>query len=361
MARPFIILIIIFFPFLSPVSAQVSVDSVANLAKRIAIPGVQIVHAKSNEVHSYNWGVVKKGEATPVTRETIFQAASLTKVVAAYAFFKLMDQRKMNLDTPLYKYFAYERLANSPEGKKITARMVLTHRSGLLNWEGNVGTKEWRESPLHVQFTPGSDYMYSGEGFYFLQLAMEKVARVTIRNLIEEEVLKPLGMIHSQILWKDTLLPNAAFGHLEGMQPRSLGKYKYVNMAYTLYTTAEDYTLFIQKALNEGFGLKPETHQLMISKAAEVRKDISHSPMDEHVPVALGVRLQYNEAGIWLWHTGSNPGFRCFFISNPETGESLAAFMNAETGFKAMPYLMKLFLGDNQTFWAYLWREGELD
>jgi CubicO group peptidase (beta-lactamase class C family) len=341
--------------------AQVPIDSVAAIAKKTGIPGIQVVHAKKGETHSYNWGVLRMGADSAVNRETIFQAASLTKVIAAYAFFKLLDQGKMHLDTPLYRYHAYNRLATNPEGQTITARMVLTHRSGLLNWEGAVGSQSWRDSALHLQFKPGTDYMYSGEGFYFLQLAMEEAAGQSFQSLIEESVLKPMGMVHSQIFWKDTLIENIAFGHLARMQPRPLGKYRSVNAAYTLYTTAEDYTLFVQKALNKGIGLKPETHHLMISKAGEVRKDTKPTPEDAYVPAALGMRLQVNEAGTWLWHTGSNPGFRCFFMTNPESEESLAVFMNAESGFEAIPHLLKLFLGDHQTYWAYLWRLGELD
>ncbi|MCO6496035.1 MAG: beta-lactamase family protein [Chitinophagaceae bacterium] len=341
--------------------AQVSVDSVAAIAQKIRIPGLQVVHATKGEIHSYYSGVLKHGEDNPVNNETAFQAASLTKVVAAYAFFKLYDEGKIELDKPLYSYYQYDRLANNSQGQKITARHVLTHRTGLLNWEGNVSTQEWRESPLHSQFEPGTKYMYSGEGFYYLQLAMEAVSGKVFDKLIEDYVLNPLGMYHSQIVWKDTLLANLSYAHLDEMRPRSIAKYRSVNAAYTLYTTAEDYTVFIQKALNKGIGLRPETHKLMISKANEVQKGDQPSPDDAHVPIALGMRLQYNEAGTWLWHTGSNPGFRCFFITNPETGESLAAFMNAETGFQAMPLLMKLFLGDHQTYWAYLWREGELD
>lgn len=347
--------------FISIKASGQPLDSIASIAKDIQFPGVQVVHAKPGETHSYYWGVVKNGEPEKVGRETIFQAASLTKVVAAYAFFILVDAGKMHPDTPLYRYHAYDRIAHDPSAQKITARMVLTHRSGLLNWDGPVSTKEWRERPLTLQFEPGTDYMYSGEGFYFLQLAMEEAAGRSFEDLMKQKVFDPLAMTHSEIVWKDALEADIAYGHLAKMQPRSLGKYRSANAAYTLYTTAEDYTLFIQKALNRGVGLKSETHRTMISKAGEVRKGKQPSPDDAHVPAAMGMRLQINEAGTWLWHTGSNPGFRCFFITNPQTGESLAVFMNAETGFQAMPRFMKLFLGDKQTFWAYLWREGELD
>lgn len=361
MTKKTFIAIFLMSGFSNILSGQSYIDSIAAIAKKVEVPGIQVVHSKDNVSHSYVWGVLKNGEPAAVSRETVFQAASLTKVVTAYAFFQLVDRGIMNPDTPLYRYYTYDRLGGNPEAQTITARMVLTHHSGLMNWEGNVGTKEWRASPLHLLFKPGTKYSYSGEGFFFLQLAMEAAAGKSFESIIEDRVLKPLGMTHSRIVWNDALLSNIAFGHLDGMEPRALGKYRSVNAAYTLYTTADDYSLFVQKALNKGIGLKPVTHHLMISKAADVSKGDQPSPDDAHVPIALGVRIQYNETGTWLWHTGSNPGFRCFFITNPDTGESLTAFMNSESGFHAIPFLLKLFFGDRQTYWAYLWRHGELD
>ena len=95
-------------------------------------------------------------------------------------------------------------------------------------------SKEWRESPLHVQFKPGSSYMYSGEGFYYLQLVMEAVSGMSFDKLIENYVLHPLGMTHSQIVWKDTLLANLSYGHVENAKPRQIAKYKTVNGKHTL-------------------------------------------------------------------------------------------------------------------------------
>lgn len=342
--------------------SQNKLHNIENIATRFKIPAIQVVHNKANESHSYFYGVKRNGEHDIIDNETIFQAASLTKVITAYAFFKLYDAGLIDLDTPLYHYYQYDRLSESEEGQKITARMVLTHRTGLLNWEGAVSTKEWRESKLHLQFTPDTDYMYSGEGFYYLQLTMEEITGKSFNQLIEELIIEPFEMIHSKIVWDEKLAENAAYGHLENAKPRDYGRYMSPNAAYTLYTTAEDYSKFITKGLNNGLGLKSETHQLLISKADEVRnRDEKTLALDAKVPTALGLRIQINEKGNWLWHTGSNPGFRAFFITHPENNESLTVFMNAESGFSAMPLLLETFLGQDQTFWAYLWRKGELD
>ncbi len=344
------------------VNAYAQEKEVAQIAVKVGAPAIQVVHVKKGNLTSVNFGKKKADSNALITENTAFQAASLTKVIAAYTFFRLYDKGLIDLDKPLADYFTYNRLVNEPQGRLITARMVLTHRTGFLNWEGAVGSSEWYNTPLHVQFVPGTKYKYSGEGFYYLQLAMEKATGKPFRQIVKEEVLKPLKMEHSDMQWNGELFTDYAYGHYSADKPRKLAKWGYTNAAYTLYTTALDYTRFVQQALVEGKGLKKKTHLLMISKANEAQKSSGEvNDDDKHVPCALGMRMQINEKGTWLWHTGSNPGFRCFFIANPTTKESLVAFNNSDTGMPAFDELMRLFLEKDQTFWAYKWRKGELD
>ncbi|QBQ42744.1 class A beta-lactamase-related serine hydrolase [Sphingobacterium psychroaquaticum] len=331
------------------------------LSTKVGIPGMQVTFVDKGITTHYALGVKRMGAHETISRQTAFQAASLTKVVTAYVFLRLLDQGLISLDKPLWDYYPYDRLSQTPGKERITARMVLTHRSGLHNWEGDVPSPAWRATPLTLLFTPGTQYAYSGEGFYFLQETMEHITKKSFQQLVEEEVLTPLAMTHSEIIWKDRLLQDAAFGHLTGQKTRSLGQYRKANAAYTLYTTSEDYTKFVQRALLGGEGLKKETHQLLLTKQGEAQVGNTQTTRDTYVPCALGLRLQLNEVGTALWHTGSNPGFRCFFIAYPERKQSLAVFMNTEDGFQAMGDLLALFLNDEQTFWAYEWRQGELD
>lgn len=350
------LLAVSFFSFAQSINKKIE-----KIAQEVAIPGIQVAYTKGKQTQIYSYGAKKFGTNELVNKDTRFQAASLTKVVAAYAFFRLMDKGMIELDKPLLHYYPYDRLQNVPDADKITARMVLIHRTGLLNWQGDVPSSTWRATPLTLQFTPGTDYMYSGEGFYFLQETLEHITQKSFQQIVEEEVLQPLGLKHSNIIWNDTLEVNAAYGHYALEKPRKLGKYAKSNAAYTLYTTAGDYTTFVQKALIKGEGLKKATHKLMLSKAAEAKKGKDIHSTDKYVPCALGLRMQINEKGTAYWHTGSNPGFRCFFITYPESKETLVAFMNTDEGFPAMKKLMQLFLDNNQTFWAYDWREAELD
>lgn len=283
-------------------------------------------------------------------------------MITTYAFLKLLDQGLITLDTPLCKYYSYDRLKNTKGAEKITARMILTHRTGLLNWEGDVPTDTWRNSPLTLQFEPGTDYMYSGEGFYFLQATLEHITKKSFEQIIEEEVFQPLQMKNSNIAWQDSLENKTAYGRYTHNSPRALGKYRKSNAAYTLYTTSKDYIHFIQQVILQGKHLQPQTHSLMLSRLGEVKKERNKANSDDqYVPCALGIRMQINEQGQAYWHPGLDPGCRCFFITYPSTGETLVAFFNVDTAFPAMKELMQLFLSPSQTFWAYDWRGGELD
>ena len=347
------------FPHLS--LAQSAKEKIGNIAASSNVPAIQVNYQKDGVNHKTEFGLKNSAMPDSVNHKTLFQAASLTKVVATYTFLRLLDKGLIDLDKPLSTYYSYDRLKDNPYRDKITARHVLTHRSGFLNWQGDVPSDQWRKTSLTSKFEPGSDYLYSGEGFYFLQEAMEHITGKSFQELVEDEVIVPFGMENSAIVWEDGLERNSAFGHFEDGLPRKLGKYRKSNAAYTLYSTAEDYSKFIKKYIFEGFGLKKSTHRLALQRFSEAKKASESMPEDAYVPCALGMRMQLNEQGTSYWHTGSNPGFRCFFIAYPSTQEILVAFTNSENGFATIPHILALFLNNNQTFWMYKWRLGELD
>ena len=80
--------------------------------------------------------------------------------------------------------------------RRVTARHVLTHTSGLPNWRHAPG-------PLEPATEPGETYAYSGEGFFFLQRVVERVTDRPIARLLREDVLEPLGMRESSWVWRD--------------------------------------------------------------------------------------------------------------------------------------------------------------
>ena len=154
-------------------------------------------------------GVVEAGTKRPVHAETLFPAASLGKPVFAYAVLRLAEQGRLDLDRPLKSYVPDHAPAD-PRGDKITARHVLSHSSGLRNWRNSA------DQPLVPDFDPGTRFRYSGEGFYYLQRAVEKIAGCAIQPFMEEALFQRFEMASSTYAWRADTEQRLWLGHNRG-------------------------------------------------------------------------------------------------------------------------------------------------
>ena len=314
------------------------------LTKKYGIPGIQVVCIKDNKEQSYNIGNVSNSSSKKVTSRTIFEAASLSKCVFAYAVLRLYDRGVINLDTPLIRYIgAYERFDPSdPRYAKITARMVLRHTTGLPNW----GDDKY----ARLIFTPDSTFSYSGEGFQYLQHTVEKLTGETLNEIAQQEVFTPLGMANSSYTWTERFDTLAAFGN----SPDEINGHKQERAAASLLTCAHDYAIFL-RALMAGTGLKPETYRMMIEKQS-VGIWFKHrvTEANQHIWWGLGVGLQENETGKWAWQWGDNGNFKGFCIFNPQKKEALVYLTHSNWGLHITTELLNAFFGQ-QTWWSSAW------
>ena len=138
---------------------------------------------------------------------TVFEAASLGKPLFTYVVLRLVDAGRLDLDRPLYDYLPASE-ADNPRMRRVTARHVLTHTSGLPNWRHEPG-------PLVPAAEPGEAYAYSGEGFFFLQRVVERVTDRPAARLLREDVLDPLGMTESSWVWRPEFDARMAVGYDE--------------------------------------------------------------------------------------------------------------------------------------------------
>jgi len=161
------------------------------------LPGVSLAIIDAGKVlWEGQFGVKDAGTGAPVRRDTVFAACSNTKPVFAYAVVKLCEKGVMELDTPLTKYASRRFVEGDPRLDLITARHVLTHTAGFPNW---------REpgKPVPIQFTPGTQQQYSGEGFRYLQSVVQEVTRQPFVEFMRVNVLEPFGMTSSRIVSDD--------------------------------------------------------------------------------------------------------------------------------------------------------------
>src|SRR4051812_34744389 len=134
------------------------------------VPGVSISVIQGRDVVAqHTIGLADTGTGQAVSATTVWPAASLSKPPFAWAALRLVDQGKLDLDRPLKSYVP-DHAPSDARGDKITARHVLSHSSGLKNWRNRP------DQPLVPDFEPGARFQYSGEGFYYLQRAVEHIA-----------------------------------------------------------------------------------------------------------------------------------------------------------------------------------------
>jgi CubicO group peptidase (beta-lactamase class C family) len=339
------LIILIFLLNVSGYSQQDKIrNEISKILSDVNVPGVQLIYSKNNKEKEYNVGFDGNGSGRKITSNTIFEAASLSKTVFAYAVLRLYDQGKIDLDTPLLSIIGnYKKFDNSnPNYSKITARMILRHTTGLPNW-GN-------DSTATLLFTPDSCFSYSGEGYLYLQRVIEKLTNKSLNQIMQDEVFTPLHMQNSSYLWMDKYDTISSFGN----SPEEINRHNNAISAYSLLTNSKDYSIFL-KALLKGEGLKEKTHKMMFEKSTSATK-FGDAPnvADRFISWGLGVGLQENEKGKAIWHWGDNGDYKCFYMVFPDKNESLVYFTHSRYGLFIAEDILNLFFGA-QTEWAIKW------
>jgi CubicO group peptidase (beta-lactamase class C family) len=316
------------------------IDTLApRLMSETGVPGAAITLVSGGEiVWSGHYGVTSTSGGRPVTGETVFEACSMSKPVFAYLVLQLVEEGRLVLDRPLVDYLEAPSFPTQPEYRQITARMVLSHTSGLPNWRKG---EEERGGPLPVLFTPGTRFGYSGEAFFLLQQVIEKVTGEPVDLVARRRLLEPLSMAHTSFIWSGDLAPLVSEGHDASGSPLPPVRYTHANVAYTLYTTPQDYARFLLAILHPSATLaghlSPESCAMMFSPhvAVTAREPIERPGKAKGASVSwgLGWSLNITPGGEIAHHSGANrTGFRCFSQFHLSRGTGIIIMTNGTGG-----------------------------
>jgi CubicO group peptidase (beta-lactamase class C family) len=281
----------------------------------------------------------------PPQVDCVYQAASLTKPVVAYAVLKLVLAGQLDLQSPVSKFLPggyrhyHSVLARGtgdpsdtvpPETlSRVPLSTLLNHTSGFPNWSNR---------SLSLSFDPGERWQYSGEGFMVLQSVIEAVSSQNFISFMDAQVLGPIGMRHSSLVWKEeydgaAMLGNATSGSIRNAQFRS------PVAAASLYTTAEDYALFLSAFLANQ-RLLVQTTSAPVSVAPTIGIDWGY-----------GWGIEQSARGANLWHWGNNPGFRSFTMISPESGDGFVIFTRSNRGMAlAVPIAYEVLPVEHNAF-----------
>lgn len=293
------------------------------------VPGLSAALIERDQVvWSEGFGVCRNQSGDRISAETVFAVASLSKPPFAHIVLRLCTRGVLDLDTPLADldpepYDARGLDPHTPELRRVTARHVLSHTSGLGNLE---------ESDIgRISFSPGSRWHYSGEGYLYLQTVVEHLTGLPIEQVAEAEVFEPLEMTSTSYHWRPGSEAVAGAGV---DQPSAEGhEFTKAFAAWSLHTTAGDYARFVADTMQS------ETGKALLTPQVDI---------DDSLAWGLGWGL----AGDVFWHWG-DMGFRdfqCVAVASRTEGRGLVCLTNSDHGLSACAEILREVLGDRFSY-----------
>jgi CubicO group peptidase (beta-lactamase class C family) len=344
-------------------AAQID-HAVLDARKRTGVTAAAIAIIRPTSI-AYSRAVGQRigARSAPADDRTVFRAASLSKAVFAYLVFTLVGDGRLDLDKPLHEYLSrplaeypeYADLAGDTLHRAITARMALSHRTGFPNWRW-----QSKDRKLRVLFNPGERFLYSGEGYRYLQFVVEQMTGTGLEALAQERVFRPLGMSDTSYEWRDEYARNCAVDREPIEKLFGAGFLKQANCAGSLLTTATDYGRFLAAVLT-GRGLprplRDEMLRPVTSLAGSVRlfgPAVAATPASgsESGPFwCLGWGGFRSGAGAARFHVGyDSPEFENYTVLYLDKGLGLVVLTAGGQGpASAAPVFVDAVLGPNDT------------
>lgn len=343
----------------------ISKTEMQNILDELDVPGFSIAVIDDFEIDwAQGYGVKNFETNKPVTESTLFQAASISKPVAALGALHLVEQGKLDLDTDIRNYLTSWEIPdrdNNLKEKHISLRNLLTHSAGLTvhgfagyergkplptSLEILNGTKPANSPVVRVDREPGTVWRYSGGGYTVLQLLIENVTSMNFGTYMEKSLLAPLNLKNSsfaqplpQEKWSSAATGHGLFGGaIEG------NWHVYPELAAAgLWTTPSDLAKII---IDVQLSMQDKSNKVL---SKEMMQAFLTPQVEEW---GLGVGLDLQETTYFM-HSGGNKGFLAFFIGNVETGQGLVLMTNSETGDALFEPLIE------QIAVAYDWSSSE--
>jgi CubicO group peptidase (beta-lactamase class C family) len=361
MKRASLILILLLFTIALADSAKLDKSAVARLETEIPrlmsaadTPGMSVAVIRDGKIAwLHHFGVANSETKQPVDDNTIFEAASLSKPVFAYAVLQLVDLGKFDLDKPLNQYLPgrYD-VGEDPRLDQITARRVLSHTTGFPNWRPR------GDANLKIYFTPGDRFSYSGEGFVYLARVIEHLTGEPFDAFMKRTVFDPLGMKSSSYVWRDDYDVRKTFGHNTLGAVSGRNKPEKANAAASLQTNAADYARFVCAILN-GVGLKSATRKQMLAPqiyVGETSNSLStpQPKLSTSVAWGLGWGLEKTKDGETFWHWGDNGDAKAFVLASEKQKSGVVMFANSNNGLSFIQELVHDSIGGEHPSLAWI-------
>ncbi len=312
------------------------------------------------------FGVADLSAGKPLRTDTEIYGASLSKAVFSVLVMRLVEQGVLDLNKPLQEYVRtplwenrgtswhedLSDLRSDPRYRRITARMSMSHTTGLPGWR-------WFEpdQKLRIHFEPGARYSYSGEGMTLLQIVIEKLTGKSLEQLMHEHVFGPYGMTMSSYTWQPRFEADYAIGHASDGKLYPKDKDNAARAPSTLETTTDDYARFMTAVLRRE-GLSDSSWNEIFTPQVRIRSRTQFGPGASETTSAndgielsygLGWGLQRTPHGWGAFKEGHGDGFQHYSIVYPEKKLGLLLMSNSDNAESIFGHLLALTIADTFT------------
>jgi CubicO group peptidase (beta-lactamase class C family) len=312
------------------------------------IPGIALAIVNLNgALHVRGFG--HDGRGKPIGADTPFPIGSLTKSFTALLIRQAIDAGQLDADAPVQRYLPWFRVADAQASARITLRHLLNQTSGftraagmaplLRHSEASIGDLARDLAMLRLERDPGERYEYSNLNFVLLGAVLEELSGRRWHELVQDRVLRPLGMSHSHTDHERarqagmTALHRMWFGWPVSQQP-----WFAPGLAPTgsLAASAGDMAAYLRMLLAAGEG---PSGRVASAEAVRQLQAPASPPARSHL-LSADFAFRYGEG--WFvgpfgaaadarWHLGNLPSFAAWMVLLPETRQAVVVLINANS------------------------------
>ena len=308
------------------------------------VPGVSIAVIHEGEIEwARGYGYFSFDSLKEVIPSTRFQAASISKPVAAMAALTFVQEGLLDLDRDVNYYLKGWKVPENDFTRKdkVTLRRLLSHTAGLTvhGFGGYAfdepvpttiqvlnGEEPANSDPVIADTIPGAIYRYSGGGFTVMQLLLCDISNQPFQEIVSERVLSKIGMDNSTFIQPlpDDFVPFAAIAHRTDGSPVEGNWHTYPEMAAAgLWTTPTDLAKF---AIELYQSFKGESNRVLS------REMVQQMLSEEKDRYGLGIGVGGEKDSIRFSHGGSNEGYKCNLMCYTTLGMGAVVMTNGDNG-----------------------------
>lgn len=365
-------------PDAPPAAVTAGIDAtVAAAMSTTGAKGLAVAVVDRGEVVFTKAYGVRDAANAPLQTDTVMYGASLTKAAFGYLVMQLVEEGKLDLDTPIAaylpqplpsytsddtrnRYTAFAGLADDERWRQLTARILLTHSAGFANFF-------WLEpdETLRIHFDPGTRYSYSGDGIILLQFVLERGLGIDVGAEMNRRIFAPAGMTRTSLIWRDDFRPNLAdgFGADGAVEPHD--ERSKVRASGSMDTSIADMGRLAARYVR-GDGLTPAGRAELVRPSLPIMTRSQFPPFQEPLNPApfpgigagLGVIAFSGPQGPGFFKGGHNDTTANTWVCVEAGQRCVVILSNDVRSEPAFPAIVRSILGETGTPWG--WEYGDM-